>query len=85
MLRIRLHLRGILAVISVGCFRWHCEIELARCALIYDLVAVFDDLRADTDLFNDAVRAALFRAPVGVMLNGMQAEQPLQPHRVLIG
>ena len=58
---------------------------LARRALTNDLVALTNDMRADRDLFHDAVRAALFRAPVGVLLNGLSVKTPLQPKRILVG
>lgn len=58
---------------------------LARRALTCDLVALSDDMRVDRDLFHDAVRTALFRAPVEVMLNSLNVEAPLQPKRVFVG
>lgn len=58
---------------------------LARRALTCDLVVLSEDLRAHSDMFNDVVGAALFRAPIGLVLNGLSVEHPLQPRQVLVG
>lgn len=58
---------------------------LARRALTSDLVMVLDDARAEGDLFNDAVSSTLFHAPVAVLLNALNAPEPLLPKRVLVG
>ncbi|MEQ8659047.1 MAG: universal stress protein [Hyphomicrobiales bacterium] len=58
---------------------------LARRALTCDLVMVLGDLRSDTELFDDAMGAALFHSPVAVALNALSVAAPLSPKRVLIG
>ncbi len=57
---------------------------VARIALACDRVVFGDDLRDDERLFNDALRAALFRAPVGVMLNAMKSPAALAPKSVFV-
>jgi nucleotide-binding universal stress UspA family protein len=58
---------------------------LARRALTCDLVVVLGDLRDDPELFDDAMGAPLFRAPVAVVLNTLRMPEPLLPKRVLVG
>jgi nucleotide-binding universal stress UspA family protein len=57
---------------------------IARWAMVSDLVVVSNDLRGDTDLFNVAVQAALFRAPTGVMVNAATSAVAFAPKRVLV-
>lgn len=57
---------------------------LARHALTTDLVLTTDDVRDDRSLFDQVVRASLFRSPSGTLLNGLRSETPLYPKRVLI-
>ncbi len=57
---------------------------LARAALTCDLVLLGNDLRDDDRLFDDAVRATLFRAPAGVMINGMSSVSAIQPRSVFV-
>ena len=57
---------------------------LARAALTYDLVLLGDDLRDDDRLFGDVVRATLFRAPAGVMINAVTSVSALQPKSVFL-
>lgn len=57
---------------------------LAHHALTADLVLLADDLRSDKELFDQTVRATLFQSPSGTLLNGLRAETPLYPERVLI-
>lgn len=58
---------------------------LARRALTCDLVMVLDDVRADNELFDNAMSSALFHSPAAVVLNGLCAQSPFSPKRVLIG
>lgn len=58
---------------------------LARRALTCDLVVILGDLRSERELFDDAIGAVLFRAPVPVVLNTLHGDEPLLPKRVLIG
>ncbi|WP_299560688.1 universal stress protein [uncultured Sulfitobacter sp.] len=57
---------------------------VAGIALACDRVVFGDDLRDDPQLFNDALRAALFRAPAGVMLNALQSPSALAPKSVFV-
>ncbi len=57
---------------------------VARAALTCDMVIVGDDLRDDERLFSEVVRAVLFRAPAGVMLNAMTSMTALQPRSVFV-
>ncbi len=57
---------------------------IARWAMVCDLVLVSNDLRRTAALFDVAVQAALFRAPAGVVLNGMASPSSLAPKRVLV-
>lgn len=57
---------------------------VARRALTCDLVVFGDDLRAEEYLFNELVRATLFQAPAGVMLNALNARKAFQPETVFV-
>lgn len=57
---------------------------LARAALTCDLVMLGHDLRGDEHLFNNIVRATLFQAPAGLIINGMKAASSLYPARVFL-
>jgi nucleotide-binding universal stress UspA family protein len=57
---------------------------VARYALACDMVVLGDDLRTEDSLFADVLRAALFRAPAGVLLNGMKKTSVLQPRSVFV-
>lgn len=57
---------------------------IARRALTCDLVVVSDALREDDGIHGDAVRAILFRSPVGVLLNSSGNARALCPERVLL-
>ncbi len=57
---------------------------VARIALACDRVIFGDDLRDDERLFGDIFGAALFRAPVGVMLNALQSPAALAPKSVFV-
>lgn len=57
---------------------------LARHALTADLVLTTDDVRAEKDLFDQVMSAALFRSPAGTLLNGLATQAPLYPKHVLI-
>lgn len=57
---------------------------VARRALTCDLVVFSDDLRAEDYLFNAVIRATLFQAPAGVMLNALAAPEAFQPETVFV-
>lgn len=57
---------------------------IARRALVCDMVVLSDDLRDDADRFDNAVGAALFRAPAGVFVNVMRNPAALAPQRVFV-
>ncbi|WP_378949312.1 hypothetical protein [Paracoccus sp. R86501] len=57
---------------------------VSHAALTCDLIVIGDDLRQDAPLFNDVIRAALFRSAGGVMLNAMGSAKALQPASVFV-
>lgn len=57
---------------------------VARTALTCDAITIGDDLRNDDHLFDQALRAALFRAPAGVILNATKSVKALQPKSVFV-
>lgn len=57
---------------------------LARHALTEDLVVVANDVRSDKELFDQIMRTALFQSPAGTLLNGLTAETPLYPKKVMV-
>jgi nucleotide-binding universal stress UspA family protein len=57
---------------------------LAHAALTCDAILLGDDLRDNGQLFGDVVRAALFRAPAGVMVNWMKSTAAIQPKSVFL-
>lgn len=57
---------------------------LAHSALTCDLILLGDDLRDDERLFGNVVRATLFHAPAGVMINAMKSVSALQPTSVFV-
>ena len=57
---------------------------VSRAALTCDLTVIGNDLRHDASVFDDVVRAALFRSAGGVMLNAMASAKALQPASVFL-
>ena len=57
---------------------------IARQALASDIVVLADKFRDDEAFFNDAVHAALFRAPSALIINGLNDIYALRPKRVLV-
>lgn len=57
---------------------------VSHAALTCDLTVIGDDLRRDAPLFDDVIRAALFRSAGGVMLNATASERALQPASVFV-
>lgn len=57
---------------------------VARRALTSDLVVFGDDLHGEDFLFNEAVRASLFQAPAGVLLNALKTPAALAPKTVFV-
>lgn len=53
-------------------------------SLTCDLMVVSNDLREDSDLFKGLLRASLFQAPTGVLLNGMKRATTLRPDKVIV-
>ena len=57
---------------------------VSHAALTCDLILIGDDLRQDAYVFDDVIRAALFRSAGGVMLNAMGSAKALQPASVFV-
>lgn len=57
---------------------------IANLAQTSDTVIIGDDLRDDKALFNAVLRAALFHAPAGVILNAMTSTRALQPKSAFV-
>jgi len=57
--------------------------SMALRALTCDLIVIGDDLRLDEYLFDAILHAALFKAPAGVLLNGMKSAA-LMPKSVFV-
>ncbi|MEO2037875.1 MAG: universal stress protein, partial [Martelella sp.] len=57
---------------------------MSHAALTCDLILIGDDLRQDAYVFDDVIRAALFRSAGGVMLNAMGSAKALQPASVFV-
>ncbi|MDU8945803.1 universal stress protein [Ovoidimarina sediminis] len=57
---------------------------IARRALSTDFVVLASDLRTEDDLFNEALTAAIFDSPAGVLVNAFGEFAALAPKRVFV-
>lgn len=57
---------------------------IGRRAATCDAVVISNDLRANENMFRNAVHGALFQSPVGVILNAVSSDTALEPAHIFI-